>query len=443
MSARCIVSCLLAAAMAAGGAVAARSQDFDWTWDRKGEATAAPAPVAVAPAAAPAAEAPAAAPGFDWTWDRQDKASVTPAPVVAAPVAPAAPPVTDPQAAESYSELLRENLELRRKIDDALRDEAAARRDKERMERDMRDMEERIALFVRTIQELKQQQADGTAASAAELATRLENAEQERDRLLQALAEARKLRDMPAAMPPGGSVQEGSDLFREKERENTLLRKKLQEIESDRRRGEKEREQQAREAAQAREKAQQAETSLKQVKSELNEAQGRVAQHREAMQRLLEEKPVLEQKVETLTGEVSRRDVVLMAREREIEAARMELERREYRLRKAERMNELLETARVEVSRVDHREKRDMHYNMAVVYAKEGRARDAEMEYLKALRLDPGDADVHYNLGILYEDALQDPRKASVHYRRYLMLKPAAPDADQVRTWLLQIDSTP
>ena len=89
---------------------------------------------------------------------------------------------------------------------------------------------------------------------------------------------------------------------------------------------------------------------------------------------------------------------------------------------------------------VNNSEKRDMHYNMAVVYAKEHRFKDAEIEYLKALRLDPTDAAVHYNLGILYDDELDEKLKASVHYRKYLRLAPHAPDVNDVRGWLLAID---
>jgi len=63
----------------------------------------------------------------------------------------------------------------------------------------------------------------------------------------------------------------------------------------------------------------------------------------------------------------------------------------------------------------------------------------AEREYLKCLRIDPDDSAVHYNLGILYDDKLNDDRKAEQHYRKYLELKPMGENPMQVRQWLIDI----
>jgi tetratricopeptide (TPR) repeat protein len=90
--------------------------------------------------------------------------------------------------------------------------------------------------------------------------------------------------------------------------------------------------------------------------------------------------------------------------------------------------------------RAGDREKLNMHYNMASVYAREGKFTEAENEYLQALRIDPTDADVHYNLGILYDDEMKQSEKAMVHYRRYLQLNPHGLDADRVRTWLRKLE---
>jgi len=81
-----------------------------------------------------------------------------------------------------------------------------------------------------------------------------------------------------------------------------------------------------------------------------------------------------------------------------------------------------------------------MHYNMAVVYAKEGRFEEAEKEYLRALRIDPNDPAAHYNLAILYDDELDRKRRAVMHYRKYIQLNPTAPDADQVKQWIMQLE---
>jgi tetratricopeptide (TPR) repeat protein len=79
-----------------------------------------------------------------------------------------------------------------------------------------------------------------------------------------------------------------------------------------------------------------------------------------------------------------------------------------------------------------------------VIYAREGRADDAEREYLNALRIDPNDADVHFNLGILYEEEKRDRHRAIRHYTKYLKLNPYGPDAEKVGLWIkqLEIDDT-
>jgi len=76
------------------------------------------------------------------------------------------------------------------------------------------------------------------------------------------------------------------------------------------------------------------------------------------------------------------------------------------------------------------------HYNLAIIYENEGRYKEAAVEYEKVLQLSPDDVDVHYNLGIVYDDFIQDNEKAVFHYRRYLDLSPNAPDAGIVTEWM-------
>ncbi|MFA6357509.1 MAG: tetratricopeptide repeat protein [Candidatus Omnitrophota bacterium] len=76
------------------------------------------------------------------------------------------------------------------------------------------------------------------------------------------------------------------------------------------------------------------------------------------------------------------------------------------------------------------------YYNLAIIYENVGRYKEAAQEYEKILELTPDDADIHYNLGILYDDYLQKNEKAIAHYRRYLELCPDAKDAVNVREWM-------
>jgi tetratricopeptide (TPR) repeat protein len=105
-----------------------------------------------------------------------------------------------------------------------------------------------------------------------------------------------------------------------------------------------------------------------------------------------------------------------------------------------------LAAARAEVKRLqdiakriveaNRREKKDMHYNIACVF-RAGKFLDrAEEEFKKALAIDPDDAAIHFNLGILYDEDLKNTRRAREHYTRFLELAPEDPDAAKVREWL-------
>jgi tetratricopeptide (TPR) repeat protein len=90
--------------------------------------------------------------------------------------------------------------------------------------------------------------------------------------------------------------------------------------------------------------------------------------------------------------------------------------------------------------RKTNKERLDMHYNLAVVYSKNGMYKDAEREYLKCLDIDPKDAGVHYNLGLLYDDKLNKNNKAMWHYKKYLQFVPKGNDTYKVRQWLTDIE---
>jgi len=84
----------------------------------------------------------------------------------------------------------------------------------------------------------------------------------------------------------------------------------------------------------------------------------------------------------------------------------------------------------------------DLYFNLAVLYVKTGDYKKAEKEFLKLLRLQPDAADIHYNLGILYDDHLDDSRKAIKHYKLFVELKPDSDQAEQVNLWLLELEMT-
>ena len=231
-----------------------------------------------------------------------------------------------------------------------------------------------------------------------------------------------------------------SDLFKEMEKVNVTLREKLVQVESERQRLSK--------AAKKLEKRDDGyddeighEKELRRkAETELVDARAREVEYQELIEKLTTQVPQLEQRVADLESTEMKLEQELTDRQEDLQALKVELEKREHRLIKAERVAEVLESAREDVLHASDKEKLDMHYNMAAVYARENKFEEAEQEYLHALRLDPLDADVHYNLGILYDDELKSPAKAAVHYRRYLKLNPHGTDADQVRDWLMKLE---
>jgi Flp pilus assembly protein TadD len=77
-----------------------------------------------------------------------------------------------------------------------------------------------------------------------------------------------------------------------------------------------------------------------------------------------------------------------------------------------------------------------MHYNMGCMYKLYKHFDKAESEFLSALRVAPDDPNIHYNLGILYDDDLGNKEGARKHYARFLELSQNEQDRAQVQEWL-------
>ena len=412
----------------------AQDKEFDWSWEKDVTAApaaevAAPAPEAAAPAAETAPEKPAGSQesegGFQWSWDEGAK-SGQPA---------AAQPGVEQQAEtrgdEAYQKLLKENLDLRRRIAEAMKDGEVARNESTRMASEIKDMEKSLADSVAMIKTLKESQnASMSPEQVNDLEMRVAKAEKDRELLTAEIDSLKKIRDEADGKVSSATanVAQASDLFQKKEQENVALKKRLADIESERRRLAKEKEDLAAEAQKAKSELE-----------EINKKALAAARQGAELKKIVDKLPDIEGQVTNLRSDLASKDEKLGVREQQLEALTVELAQRERRLAKAQKMTELLEQARAEIQQVDNKEKLDMHYNMAVIYAKEGRLDEAEAEYLKALRIDPTDADIHYNLGILYDQDLKKPGEAVIHYRRYLTLRPNAADSDQVKNWIMEL----
>ena len=74
---------------------------------------------------------------------------------------------------------------------------------------------------------------------------------------------------------------------------------------------------------------------------------------------------------------------------------------------------------------------------------KQGDAKAAEGNFAEAINLyeaalngTPDSADVHYKLGLIYDDKLNDPLDALHHFKRFLALQPAGKRAEEVKRFM-------
>lgn len=113
-----------------------------------------------------------------------------------------------------------------------------------------------------------------------------------------------------------------------------------------------------------------------------------------------------------------------------------ELVRKEIEYQKALKEIQRLKDWISKIREVNKKERAVMHYNMGCIFRFYKRYQKAEEEFIKAMTLDPLDASVHYNLGVLYEDDLKDREKAKQHYRKFLELSNDETDRATVQEWL-------
>jgi tetratricopeptide (TPR) repeat protein len=359
--------------------------------------------------------------GFEWSWGPDGKPKDG-APEDRGTVAGTLDP-------DTYNQLLKENLGLRRKLQETDRGSETMREENARLQREMTKLQSQITSSNGEIERLKGETTDSVdPEKVASLEAALAAAESAKVKLAQDLDVLKSRVERNESRPPptkGPTVKPGSDLFRALEDENSELRSKLSDLESEKAKVVKELREVESEAA-----------AKGELEAEMANISGETAKHKAVIGKLLERIPELEQELAETQSREREQSAELSQRERELRALKVELDKREERLKKAERVAALLAKTRTEVQFVGTSRQRDVHYNMGVVFANRGQFKDAEREYLRALRLDPADADPHYNLAVLYDQNLKRYRKAISHYRRYLKLRPDAPDANEVRIWM-------
>jgi len=168
----------------------------------------------------------------------------------------------------------------------------------------------------------------------------------------------------------------------------------------------------------------------KEIKEKRREEKSRAGKLAVKVKELKKKMEDMRSEFEKKIAEPEEKNVRLMAEEKIAKLAQKEAER------KAEQAREYADEAMTKANK----ERLDAHYNIAVVFDRNGMYKKAEGEYLKCLELEPDDASVHYNLGILYDDKLMEKHKASKHYTKFLELRPMGTESLHVRDWLFKIE---
>lgn len=122
----------------------------------------------------------------------------------------------------------------------------------------------------------------------------------------------------------------------------------------------------------------------------------------------------------------------------------VEEKEREFRKQLEDKENELIKVKEENVESLQVKKlKEDIkkirfayYYNSGVLYSQNHQYEEAVREYLNALRIDENNAQVHYNLGIIFDGYGNNIERAVSHYEKYLELEPDAKDAGQVKKWL-------
>ncbi len=345
----------------------------------------------------------------------------------------------------AYNDLVKENLKLRRQLAEKERMIEETGKKLKKMESEKNTLEEKIKSLAETIDNIEKEKSglEDNSARVQVLNKKLQMAEKEKAALQQQSSQMQKaleelrLKQQSIVTPGSGGVSPGSDLYAQLEKNNAKLKEALAKLEAEHAAVLKERDKLKKKEDS---KAVKAEKEADKLRNLLDTTKTSDEQQRKLIKELLKKLPAMEEELAALRQKVDIDQNIIQAKEKELADVKEELKIREHRLIKAEKMAAMLDEVQKEAKVISDTQARDMHYNMAVVYAKEGKSLEAEKEYLQALRIDPLDAASHYNLAILYDDELHNTKRAIMHYKQYLKLRPDAPDADEVRQWIMQLE---
>lgn len=318
----------------------------------------------------------------------------------------------------TYQRVVEENIELRREQERLARDNAELRKQNAGLILDVKELETKREQMAAVIAQLKT--PDETRAEIARLQAERATLVTEVSRLRQTLnLVPPALTNAPAPSP---GPEPGSSLFRKLEQENSDLRDQIA---------------REREALQLETKAREA---LQGQMTDLQVQLGRMAENDTLLKRNLAQAKTTEGILRKALAKIARKSFL---QQEEIEKLRQENSKQE-----AAKARDEAQGGALPATSVSGAAKRDVVQGANEVDVlgqaqrslKAGRTKEAEKLYLQALQRSPGNSRIHYDLGVLYADYIDDPERAAYHLRKYLEANPAAADADQVRAWLVELD---
>lgn len=187
------------------------------------------------------------------------------------------------------------------------------------------------------------------------------------------------------------------------------------------------------------------ETQTRSLDQEKHDFQVEAKRQKELREREEKGKQPDENEVEKTKETSKKNDELLRKKDREIEKLKSELKRSQ----KAEKKEKPASTKKPEAGKSFPEANRRIveltqdaavaHYNLGVMYMRSGQYENAQAEFQYALAINPADALAHYNLAVIQDAYLGNPKGAISHYETYMRLLPKAEDLKKVQYRIFQM----
>lgn len=105
--------------------------------------------------------------------------------------------------------------------------------------------------------------------------------------------------------------------------------------------------------------------------------------------------------------------------------------------------NDNLEQCIRALEEISRKEKASLNQELGAAYTKAKLFPLAIDAYLKSLSLNPDNAELHYNLGLLYQHSEENTKKSLYHFKKYLELKPNAKNKKEVEYLIAVLTESP